>query len=213
MTDFYDILGVPKSASEEEIKQVYRRLAMQYHPDRNQGDGAAEAEVRFKKVKEAYECLGDAKRRAKYDAGGGSQEVDEEAQARALLVHTFRRAIDAGGDLLEAARHFMADERTKATKLRAEAATQRSLAIKKQGKVRTRDGSVNLLDRLLQDQITACDEQIARADAFLAMHKRAQALLDAYESTEPPREDDALRYLIGATFGGYPKGGFRIGGF
>ncbi len=71
--DYYDVLGVAKNASEEEIKKAYRKLAMKYHPDRNQGkDGAAskEAEERFKEVKEAYEVLSDASKRAAYDRFG-----------------------------------------------------------------------------------------------------------------------------------------------
>lgn len=68
--DFYEILGVPKNASEEEIKKAYRKLAMKYHPDRNQGDAAKESEVKFKEVKEAYEMLSDAQKRAAYDQYG-----------------------------------------------------------------------------------------------------------------------------------------------
>jgi len=66
--DFYEILGVPKNASEDEIKKSYRKLAMKYHPDRNQGDTAAE--VKFKEAKEAYEMLSDAEKRAAYDQYG-----------------------------------------------------------------------------------------------------------------------------------------------
>jgi len=68
--DFYDVLGVPKNASDEEIKKAYRKLAMKYHPDRNQGDAAKEAEVKFKEAKEAYEMLSDADKRAAYDQYG-----------------------------------------------------------------------------------------------------------------------------------------------
>jgi len=68
--DYYEVLGVNKNASEAELKKAYRRMAMKFHPDRNSGDGAAEAEAKFKEVKEAYEILSDAQKRAAYDQFG-----------------------------------------------------------------------------------------------------------------------------------------------
>ncbi len=68
MADHYEVLGVSRQASESEIKSAYRRLARQYHPDANPDDPAAEA--RFKDVANAYEVLGDAERRARYDRFG-----------------------------------------------------------------------------------------------------------------------------------------------
>ena len=66
--DYYAILGVSKTASADEIKKQFRKLALKYHPDRNQGNKAAEA--RFKELSEAYEVLGDSEKRAQYDNFG-----------------------------------------------------------------------------------------------------------------------------------------------
>ncbi|HWP17650.1 MAG TPA: molecular chaperone DnaJ [Burkholderiaceae bacterium] len=68
--DYYEVLGVPKNASDDDIKKAYRKLAMKYHPDRNQGEKAKEAEEKFKEAKEAYEMLSDPKKRAAYDQYG-----------------------------------------------------------------------------------------------------------------------------------------------
>ncbi len=67
MSEYYDLLGVDRGASEEEIKKAYRKAAMQYHPDRNPEPGA---EAKFKDVTEAYEVLRDAEKRASYDRFG-----------------------------------------------------------------------------------------------------------------------------------------------
>lgn len=66
--DYYEVLGVSKSASEDEIKKAYRKLAIKYHPDKNPGD--KEAEEKFKEAAEAYSVLSDAGKRAKYDQFG-----------------------------------------------------------------------------------------------------------------------------------------------
>jgi molecular chaperone DnaJ len=83
MADFYSVLGVARGASDDDIKKAYRKLAMQYHPDRN--NGAKDAEEKFKEITEAYDVLRDPQKRAAYDrygeaglrgGGGGFHHVD-----------------------------------------------------------------------------------------------------------------------------------------
>src|SRR5438445_7249075 len=66
--DYYTVLGVARGASEADVKKAYRKLAMTYHPDRNNGDKAAEE--KFKEITEAYEVLSDPAKRATYDRFG-----------------------------------------------------------------------------------------------------------------------------------------------
>ncbi len=66
--DYYDVLGVSKDADSNSLKSAYRKLAMQYHPDKNPGD--SNAEEKFKEVSEAYEVLSNSEKRQAYDAYG-----------------------------------------------------------------------------------------------------------------------------------------------
>jgi DnaJ-class molecular chaperone len=68
--DYYEVLGLTKDASDDDIKKAYRKLAMKYHPDRNAGEGQKEAEEKFKEVNEANATLSDPQKKAAYDAHG-----------------------------------------------------------------------------------------------------------------------------------------------
>jgi molecular chaperone DnaJ len=71
MREQIEILGVTKDASPEDIKKAHRKLAMQYHPDRNKGDKKAEA--KFKEINEAYQVLGDKEKKKNYDQFGSAE--------------------------------------------------------------------------------------------------------------------------------------------
>ncbi len=104
--ELYETLGVTKSASQDEIKKAYRKLARQFHPDKNPGDAAAEE--RFKEVQTAYDVLGDADKRAEYDrgpqqffGGGGAQRagripVERERRRSRRPVRSLRRDLQPG---------------------------------------------------------------------------------------------------------------------
>jgi molecular chaperone DnaJ len=94
--DYYEVLGVAKGASEDEIKKAFKKLAMKHHPDRNQGDKASEE--KFKEAKEAYEILSDSQKRAAYDQYGHAG-IDPSMGGAGAGGAGFRDFSDAFGDI------------------------------------------------------------------------------------------------------------------
>jgi molecular chaperone DnaJ len=95
--DYYEVLGVQKNATKDEIKKAYRKLAIQYHPDRNPGD--KEAEAKFKEATEAYEVLGDDQKRQTYDQFGFAGVDGMNSGGQGFDPNMFRGFEDIFGDL------------------------------------------------------------------------------------------------------------------
>jgi DnaJ-class molecular chaperone len=92
--DYYEVLGLAKTASDEDIKKSYRKLAMKHHPDRNQGEGSKDSEEKFKEAKEAYEMLSDPQKRAAYDQFGHAGTSEQFTHARPTQRWTFTHGVD-----------------------------------------------------------------------------------------------------------------------
>jgi len=98
--DYYEVLGVEKNADEDTIKRAYRKLAIKYHPDKNQGN--KEAEAKFKEATEAYEVLSDSDKRAKYDQFGFAGVDNGASQGYSHAFHDFSDIFGSGfSDIFE----------------------------------------------------------------------------------------------------------------
>ncbi len=98
--DYYDVLGVSKNASDDDIKKAYRKHAMKHHPDRNQGDKSNASEEKFKEAKEAYEMLSDSQKRAAYDRfGHAGVDPNMSGFGRSAGPEGFGGFADAFGDI------------------------------------------------------------------------------------------------------------------
>ena len=98
--DYYEVLGIKKDSSAQDIKKAYRKLAMKYHPDRNPDD--KDAEAKFKEAKEAYEILSNSQKRSAYDQfghAGVEANMGGGGAGNALLLHNSEhRVIVTGPD-------------------------------------------------------------------------------------------------------------------
>ena len=125
--DYYEVLGVPRGADAAAIKDAFRKLAMQYHPDRNKEPGAEE---RFKEIAEAYAVLSNPGKRAEYDARGFAGVAGADLFAGADFESIFRDlGFGFGGDLFE--RFFGGAARTSRSKRGCRSSASRAAARKR----------------------------------------------------------------------------------
>lgn len=166
--DYYEILGVPRNATEKEIKQAYRRLARKYHPDLNPGD--KEAEEKFKEINEAYWVLSDPERRRLYDQYGhawrdihagrqaGAQWSEAYAGAPQDFQFNFGDLFGNFGDVFE---FFFGGGRT-ATRERVRTRAQRGQDIEHEIEISLEDavyGATKMITVTFDDVCTACSGQ------------------------------------------------------
>ena len=113
MADYYEVLGVPRTADDKGIRQAYRRLARKYHPDLNPGD--EHAEKRFKEINEAHEVLSDPEARKKYDAYGSRWKQADEFEARGPFTHGGGGATDFDADIFSGFEDILGRSRSRRT--------------------------------------------------------------------------------------------------
>jgi DnaJ-class molecular chaperone len=115
--DYYELLGVSRTASEDDIKKAYRKLALKWHPDRHQAESKAKAEEKFKQISEAYEVLSDQETRKRYDALGENWKHGQEfspppgaGQGRRMSPEEFQQMFGGGGGFSDFFASFFGDQ-------------------------------------------------------------------------------------------------------
>lgn len=114
--DYYAVLGVARDASADDIKKAYRKLALQWHPDRHPEDKRGEAETKFKRIAEAYEVLSDADKRSRYDRFGENWKQGEDfrpesgPQGTRMTPEEFEQVFGGAGGFSDFFKHAFADD-------------------------------------------------------------------------------------------------------
>jgi curved DNA-binding protein CbpA len=179
MSDYYEELGVSKSASPEEIRAAYRRKAKSAHPDRKGGSDAAMA-----KINRAYETLSSPQRRLTYDKTGQDAPKPVDLNAREIVVEHCKLFLsaDRSDDMLSAIRAGIQKNlqqiETEVAKVRRTAERGR----KRLSKIKRKKKGSSFLHTMLNFELTRLEQGLAQAEEKITFHKRALELLDEYES-------------------------------
>ncbi len=196
--DFYDILGVPRDVSDEDLKKAYRKLVLKYHPDRNPGDKTAEERIR--EINAAYEVVGDPEQRRTYDRLRFGDETREEAPDPAVILEQMEQKLFDEGRKEIFARLIKDTKRVK-----AELAVVRERTVAAQGYDTFKESIVaERAGELLGEYVTP--EMDARRDRLLSVAVQMMASQGVVKKDDAAAVN-ALRQRFQETF---QKG--RIGG-
>lgn len=204
--NYYELLGVPRTADATTLKKVYRRLAMKYHPDRNAGN-EAEARAKFQEIKQAYECLSDAKRRAHYDEHGVDKSVDTSPDVVAtVLVDIFQLVIKHSRTpgILDRATATM---KAKIDEIQAQKKRFiddiRGLK-ESRDTIKAPDDTPNFFHEVIDAQVAERVAIISQCDAAIETIKRAMTTVSSYSEDKPKvppkREDGPFVYTGSSIF-------------
>lgn len=197
MKDPYEVLGVERTASAEEIKHAYRKLSRLHHPDREGGDHERMAEITT-----AYRILSDPQKRAHYDASGEEKNFTAiEEQAMRMIADAFGAYLDVDGlfdqDPVAHIRQSI-NESIGTTEKKIDELHRGIRRIERKArKVRKKKGGEDLYANVVRMRVAGLQNQISAAKGYLDLARKGLELMDEYEHVpEPPEaaEDPARRY-------------------
>lgn len=178
----YETLGVPRDASQADIKRAYRAKSSAAHPDRNGGDTA-----KMSAINAAYDVLRDPQRRADYDAGGkGSERSTIEEDARKALVGFFRKALEAPEHLpiVQLVREIIKQGRDQNVKLRGVIDRRRRVLHTRRKMIRAK--GENLIHMLIDGELQSMSDDLVKLDYDSLLADQVEKLIGDYESLDVP---------------------------
>ena len=181
----YDILGVPTGASQNEIREAYRKLAMKLHPDRPNGDAEA-----FLPVQTAYDVLGDKKKRARYDETGDVEDRHFNDRVDDKMMQLFNGMLseenEIVGDAVSQMRQMIQHGIEGTDVNRAKVEGKKAKLKKRRNRIKITQGhGTNLYKQLADAAIMQCDQQIAQLGEEIDLLNEVLHRIDWYEDAEP----------------------------